>query len=387
MNKKHLLKLRLILFFIFFISSSAYGESIKIGQSLPLTGIKSEAAIAFKNGCDAWIKDLNKRGGINGQQIELITLDDKGDAELAVKNTEKLISGNVFTLFGYMGYDSCVRSAEIAEKSDIPFFAAATGSGELHNFTRKNIFTLRPGYYTEVKNILNMLIAKDNKKVAILYSNSNWGKNFYKSAQWIFDEKKIKIFNKVIADAKNPDIKKISDELIQGKPDAVIVGTDSDIAIEMVKSVRKTQPHLKIILISDSYGDKVSKTLVNKGVGVVVSQVVPFPYYRRIPIVGLFNRLTEKHFPLQEISFHGLEGFISAKALTTIISECGENPSRKKFTDTAENLRPMNLGGFIFDFSKESHTGSVNTYLTQIGPGGFLTPIRSLDDIYKYSNL
>lgn len=389
---KKILKKNLLLFLPFFLCISltlqvTSAETIKIGQSLPLSGETADTAEKFRKGALAWIKYVNSRGGVNGNTIDLITKNDKGNSETALKNSEDLILENVFILYGYMGYDSCMKSYEISKKSNIPFFGAATGSIELHKFSEPNAFFTRPDYGTETSNMLEILLESGKNKISLFHSDADWAQSFSKGAKWSFEEKNIKIFSTAAVSGKNPDTKSAAQKINKGIPDAVIIASEPETAAAFIKDLRLLNPSVIIMTSSDVDGVRLSGLLMNQGVGVVVSQVVPFPFHTKFQITNLYKRLSSQFFPEESASFYGFEGFISARALTTILSNCSEPITREKFIETARSMQSVNLGGFVFDFSEKKSTGSLNTYLTQIGPGGFLTPISSLDDIYKYSPL
>ena len=65
-------------------TSAPTGEPIKIGGSLPLTGLASEQAKLIKAGYEYWAEDINKRGGLLGRPVRLIMYDDESTAEKAV---------------------------------------------------------------------------------------------------------------------------------------------------------------------------------------------------------------------------------------------------------------------------------------------------------------
>jgi len=85
--------------------SPATSEPIKIGGSLPLTGIYSETAKWIKVGYEYWAEDINKRGGLLGRQVKLIIYDDESNADKAVSYYERAITvDKVDLVFG--GYPS-----------------------------------------------------------------------------------------------------------------------------------------------------------------------------------------------------------------------------------------------------------------------------------------
>ena len=81
--------------------SAPSGEPIKVGGSLPLTGLASEQAKWIKAGYEYWVEDVNKRGGLLGRPVKLIMYDDESSAEKAVTYYERAITvDKVDLLFG-----------------------------------------------------------------------------------------------------------------------------------------------------------------------------------------------------------------------------------------------------------------------------------------------
>jgi branched-chain amino acid transport system substrate-binding protein len=81
------------------------GEPIKIGGSLPLTGLASEQAKWVKAGYEAWADDINKKGGLLGRPVKLIIYDDESNADKAVTYYERAITVDKVDLVfgGYPG--------------------------------------------------------------------------------------------------------------------------------------------------------------------------------------------------------------------------------------------------------------------------------------------
>ncbi|HVN22898.1 MAG TPA: amino acid ABC transporter substrate-binding protein [Syntrophorhabdales bacterium] len=93
------------------------GEPIKIGGSLPLTGLASEQAKWVKAGYEAWADDVNKKGGLLGRPVKLIIYDDESSPDKAVTYYERAITVDKVDLV-YGGYPgtSNVALMPLAEK-------------------------------------------------------------------------------------------------------------------------------------------------------------------------------------------------------------------------------------------------------------------------------
>ena len=64
---------------------------MRMGGSLPLTGIYSATAKWIKDGYEFWAEDVNKRGGLLGRPVKLTIYDDESTAEKAVTYFERAI--------------------------------------------------------------------------------------------------------------------------------------------------------------------------------------------------------------------------------------------------------------------------------------------------------
>ncbi len=93
------------------------GEPIKIGGSLPLTGIASEQAKWIASGYEFWAEDINKRGGLLGRPVKLTIYDDESNAEKAVTYYERAITvDKVDLVFGGYPGTSDVALMPLMEK-------------------------------------------------------------------------------------------------------------------------------------------------------------------------------------------------------------------------------------------------------------------------------
>src|SRR5947208_2744497 len=108
-------------------------DKIVIGQSAPLTGSNAEIGKEIRAGALAYFKKVNDAGGVNGKQIELISLDDKNDRKIAGQNAVKLVNENhVVALFGFASATLSLDAMPIVKEKNVPFFAPFTGADAIH---------------------------------------------------------------------------------------------------------------------------------------------------------------------------------------------------------------------------------------------------------------
>lgn len=109
-------------------SSGGTDGSIKIGVLAPLTGDVSVYGNAAVNGINLAVKEVNANGGVLGQQIELVTLDEKGDVNEAMTAFNNLASQGVVAVIGDVTTKPCIAVSELAQEIGMPMLTP-TGTG------------------------------------------------------------------------------------------------------------------------------------------------------------------------------------------------------------------------------------------------------------------
>lgn len=151
----------------------ASGDAIKIGVMGPLTGDVSVYGIAATNGVKMAIDEINAAGGINGQQIEMILLDEKGDQTEAINAYNSLVDQGVVAIIGDVTSKPTQSVAEVAAEDYMPMLTP-TGTAEDITKTGENIF--RTCFMDPFQGKIMATFAKDNlnaQKVAVMYDSSS----------------------------------------------------------------------------------------------------------------------------------------------------------------------------------------------------------------------
>ena len=359
-------------------------NKIIIGQSCALNGPAQALGKGMRDGALTWFKHINAEGGINGKKIKLITYDDGYEPEACVLNTEQLIEEDkVFLLFGYVGTPTSKAVFDIIKKTKIPYFAPFTGAEFLRNPLTPEIFNIRASYYQETEAMVENLLKNNLKRISVLYQDDSYGEAGLQGIKIALQKRKMKILSKASYERNTLDVENAVSTIAISSPNAIVmIGAYKPCAkfVHLMRDSIKSRP----IFLNVSFvgADALAETLSNKGLGVVVTQVVPYPFDKRVPIVKEYNQLTKKYMIGSTISFMGMEGFIAAKALCRVLEKM-KNYTRADFIRTAESISES-LGGFKVHFTPKSHQGSNLVHFTQIGPGGSISNIDNLNQLYKY---
>lgn len=96
--------------------NASSGDTITIGLMGPLSGDASVYGNAVVNGATLYLNKVNGEGGINGKQINVITLDEKGDASEAVNCFNRMLDEGIVGLIGDV--TTTPTEAVVAESQD-----------------------------------------------------------------------------------------------------------------------------------------------------------------------------------------------------------------------------------------------------------------------------
>jgi branched-chain amino acid transport system substrate-binding protein len=128
-----------------FILATALGAQtaaaeILIGVAGPMTGKDAWSGAQLERGVALAVADLNANGGVLGQQIELITVDDFCDPEQAVAAARKLVSDDVSFVVGHYCSGASIPASEIYEAAGILQISPASTNPLLTELGRANVF-------------------------------------------------------------------------------------------------------------------------------------------------------------------------------------------------------------------------------------------------------
>lgn len=342
-------------------------SSIVVGQSICLTGPGSALSVPFHDGAKLYFDRVNAAGGINGRKIELVTLDDHGNAKLATENTKKLLDQGVFALFGYYGSPQVTAVYPMIKDSEIVLFAPMAAADEFHGANYPNVYSIRPGYAEEAAAIARHAETLGAaKKLAILHANDSESTAALDSAIRTMTS----LGANVVANApfQSGAVAGPVDKILASGPQSVLVIGDANGAAGAIRDLRAKGFRGPIYGFSNTGESLLAEELGREGAGVVVVRVVPKSDTARVPVVRelMLDAQTAK---LGKTNVYMLEGYIAARAYAEALRRAGKEPSRVKFKQALGKMDDVSLGGFRVHFADE-RTGSKLVELSLIDSQG-----------------
>jgi ABC-type branched-subunit amino acid transport system substrate-binding protein len=345
-------------------------SSILIGQSAALSGPAAQLGIQMRDGAKLWFDQVNAQGGVNGRRIELRSRDDKYESKLAAENTKKLIEEDrVFLLFAYVGTLTSQASLPIFTEARVPFVAPFTGAELLRAPFNRYIFNVRASYYDETEKIVEHLARTGVNKFAVFYQNDAYGQAGLEGVKRALARRNLQVVALGTVERNTTNVADAVKTINAAQPEATVMISAYTSVAEFVRQMKAAGSISQFFNVSFVGSKALADALGKDGRGVMVSQVVPFPWSPLTPIVKEYLDLA-KRSPNFDVNFSSLEGFIAAKVLVEGLRRAGKDPTREKFVAAMESMSNYEIGGFAVRFSPENHNGSQFVELSMIGRDG-----------------
>ncbi len=301
---------------------------------------------------------LNANGGVNGQHVEIRTLDDGYEPERCKANTEKFIKDDVFALFGYVGTPTCLAALPLVNESKIPFFGPFTGAEALREPFSRSIFHLRASYYDETGLIVKQLTELDLKKIAVFYQNDSYGKAGLEGVKRALKAQNLEPIALGTVERNTVDVAKAVQEIVPRMPDAVVQISAYKSCAAFIREARKASYGGTFYNVSFVGTQALADELGKEGRGIMVSQVMPFPFSTASPISREYIAAVAKAGGDAKANYSSMEGYLAAKVLAEGLKRAGRNPSRDALINALESIQNVDFGGFNVKFGPKQHVAS-----------------------------
>lgn len=350
-------------------ATHAQPRALLVGQSAALTGSQAEFGRDMRDGALAAFDRFNRKGGIHGRPIQLLTLDDGGNDAKAKENSARLIEEQkVLALFGYISRPSSVAGAKVASEAKVPFIGPFSGTPALYKFDRY-VFTIRASYDEELAGMVRQLVTNGYRNVGFAYLNDARQVNV-PLVEKLLAQHGLKPAVLVGLDRTSGEATQQAKELASANPDVLLALANNVPLGGLIREARKqgNSTPLWIVSFVDSKG--LVKELGPLSQGLVFAQIVPLPTRRTLRIVKEYQQDYAARFPNAPLSFTSLEGYIAARTLAEGLRRAGPAATRESLVRALESIQDFDLGDYFINFSQKSHNGSRFVDLTIVNKEG-----------------
>ena len=353
------------------LCSSAQAQ-IRIGQTAGFTGAAASGVNEATAGAQLYFNAVNARGGIGGQKLELVSMDDKFEPKLALDNAKALIDKGVIALFLTRGTPHNLGLLPLLAEQRVTLVAPSTGAMALHDPVNPWVFNVRATYQREAERAVKHLLQIGVQRIAIVQVADSFGDDAVQGALRGFGStSKPVAYDKF--DRSKPDFAPIMPRIVAAEAQAVLVIASGTMAADAMKALRAAGSKAQLLTLSNNASAGFIKALGELARGVIVSQVLP-------PERGLGAAMVKEAHDLAravgstgpEITPALLEGFAGAKVLVEGLKRAAakRDLSRTGLQKALEGLTRFDLGGLELGYSATDHTGLDYADLSIVGADG-----------------
>ena len=355
-------------------------DRVLFGQSAAFSGPAEALGRGMRLGILTAFDERNRTGGVHGRGLELVSLDDGYEPELAIGNTRRLVEEDrVFALVGAVGTPTSNAAEPIASAAGVPYIGPLTGAEFLRSRSRPMVINVRASYFQETEEMVERLSADlGMTRIGILYQDDSYGLAGYRGLSRALKRRKLELAGIGSYPRNTTAVKTAVLDLSHSRPDAVvIIGAYRPVAT-FIRWARLLKFDPVFINMSFVGSNALANELGEAGDGVLVTQVVPFPGDDSIPIVSDYQHALAAYAPESEPGFVSLEGYIVGRFVVEALDRAGRDLTRNGFINAVTLTGIHDLGGFELEFGPIDNQGSDRVFLTEIGPDGRYRPIGRL---------
>jgi ABC-type branched-subunit amino acid transport system substrate-binding protein len=345
-------------------------REVAVGQFAAFSGAAAQLGLRMRAGIEAYFKVVNAQGGVNGRQLKLVTRDDGYEPEKTKAAVKTLIEEDkVFALIGSVGTPTGLAALPILTAASVPIVGMFTGAQALREPFNRNVFHVRASYFDETERIVQHLTTLGLTKIAVFYQDDAYGKTGLDGVERALARRQLKPVATGTHERNSVDVNKALAAILAAGPEAIVQISAYKSCAAFIKQARAKGYGGQFFNVSFVGSKALADELGDVGSGVVISQVVPFPYTPSSPLVREYQeRMTQAGD--KEFDFSSMEGYLTAKVFVEGLKRAGRNLTRDSLIGGLEAMREVNLGGFIISYGPKDHMGSTYTDLTIVGRGG-----------------
>ena len=331
--------------------TGASDKEIKIGNIMPYSGPASAYGTIGKVEA-AYFKKINAEGGINGRQINFISVDDGYSPPKTVEMARKLVEQDeVLLVFQPLGTppNSAIHKYMNAKK--VPQLFVATGATKW-NDPKGFPWTMgwQPNYQVEAAIYArHILSTKPGAKIAILFQNDDYGKDYLKGFKDGLGANAKQIVSEVSYETSDPTVDSQVVQMQGSGADVFFNITTPKFAAQAIRKAYDIgwKPVHYLNNVSASIGSVLTPAGLDKSVGLISTQYLKDPLddaWKNDQGMNDWKAFMAKYYPEGDLKdASNVFGYTAAQGLVQVLKQCGDNLTRENVMRQAASLKDLQL--------------------------------------------
>ncbi|HXH43800.1 MAG TPA: ABC transporter substrate-binding protein [Bradyrhizobium sp.] len=355
-------------------------DAILFGQAAALEGPSAMLGRRMRQGIVAAFAEINDKGGVHGRKLRLISRDDGYDPDRSVAQTLSLIDDDkVFALIGAVGTPTAMATIPITSARNVPFIGPFTGAEFLRDLELPNVVNIRASYGAEAEAWIKHLTEdRKFKRIGIFYQDDSFGRDGLLGVKRALARRGLELAAEGTFERNTRAVAQAWRMIKRADPEAIVmVGTYGPCA-EFIKLAHRSGFYPTFVNISFVGANALAAELGPEGEGVIVSQVVPFPWDRSLKLVADYQAAQKAFDPALTPDFVSLEGYLAGRLAAAALEKTGPNPTRANLLRAINDIGRFDISGTIVTVGTRMLDTPPQVFLTVIQKDGTFKPVDRL---------
>lgn len=355
-------------------------DAILFGQAAALEGPSSVLGQRMRQGILAAFTEVNAKGGVHGRKLQLISRDDGYDPDRSVAQTLRLIENDkVFALIGAVGTPTAMATIPITSTRNVPFIGPLSGAEFLRDLKLSNVVNIRASYSAESETLIKHLTEDRHfTRIGIFYQDDSFGRDGLAGVKNALARRGLELAAEGTFERNTRAVSAGWRVIKRAEPEAIVmVGTYGPCA-EFIKLAHRSGAYPTFVNLSFVGATALAKELGPEGDGVVVAQVVPFPWDRSIKLVADYLAAQQAFDPTLAPDFVSLEGYLSGRLTAAALEKAGPNPTRAGLLRTISETGRFEISGSLVTVGARAIDAPPKVFLTVIQKDGTFRAVDRL---------
>jgi branched-chain amino acid transport system substrate-binding protein len=356
---------------------------IVLGMSTALTGSAQNLGKDVRRGIITCLERVNRKGGVHGRKLRLITLDDGYEPARTMPNMQQLIQKeHVLVVIGNVGSPNAVVAVPLVNEGKTLLFAPFSGGPMLRNDPPdRYVINFRASYGEETEAMFGALIniaGLPPEEIAFFTQRDSYGDGGFTVGVSALQRHGLKDPRKVLHVGYERNTLAVegavADLLMAERPPraVVMIGAYAPCA-KFIRLCRDSDLNPLFLNVSFVGSSSLAGVLGDTDAHIIVTQVVPHPSDSTVPIVREYQADLKNLDPSAEPGFGDFEGYIDARILTLALEKIAGAPTREAVIDALEGLGQFDIGlGEPLCLNRREHQACHRVWPTLLKGGRFV---------------
>jgi len=351
-------------------AAAAAPAQVLVGQTAGFSGPMGALVKETTDGAKLYLEHVNRHGGVQGQPVRLVSLDDRAQPSLAADNARELVrQRGVVALFLSHGAAPTEALRPLLAELKVPLVAPSSGATALHDPMHPWVFNVRATHRREAQKAVSYLTGIGMTRIALVHSDDDFGRDAAVGAAQALEQVRLAPAFVHAFDPGRPDFAPLADRVAGHDPQAIVFIGAAAAVSDGTRLLRARGSKAQVATLSNNASASFIRLLGEHARGTIVAQAVPYERALAAPLVKEAHELAVDK-GLDGVTPAMLEGYLAAKVLVEGLKRAGPKATGARVRAALESMRRVDLGGLELSYGPEDHGGPGYVDLAVVGADG-----------------